>query len=155
GPAEGQLDSRSWREDAAPVQAMLANYRNREAYEARVDREHPRDAAERQLLAALGATAQIRARLTLAVASSYIPLREVGRAAFLQVFDVARCMARRIGAELSARGALDTADDVFFLTTGEILAAPPPDARTRIAARRGHWQRHRQLELPDAWVGPA
>src|SRR4029077_16582161 len=93
GPDEGNLQSRSWREDPTPVHTMLAQYqrasvespREREAAQA----EH-RAEAEARLMSGLGASKRPQARLTMRLARRYIPLREVGKSGFLHTLDAAR-----------------------------------------------------------------
>src|SRR5204863_8282444 len=65
----------------------------------------------------------------------------------------ARCMARRIGDDLTARGVLDDADDVFFLTVDELLGDLPADPRGEVAFRRQQRDHYEGLEIPEAWVG--
>jgi pyruvate,water dikinase len=57
----------------------------------------------------------------LRLSDRYLPLREVGKAAFLMALDVARFAARRHGAELVAKGVLAEPDDVFAFTVPEIV----------------------------------
>ena len=40
----------------------------------------------------------MKTRVLIRQARTYIPLRQAGRSTFLKTYDVARCMARRIGA---------------------------------------------------------
>lgn len=154
GPLEGQLHSRSWREDPSPVNALLAGYRSRESF---VDASPASAAADEEaLMAKLGRGDRLRARLVLRIVRSCMPLREVGRAAFLQAFDVARCMARRIGSALAAQRVLGDAEDVFFLTMDELLSeAPTAGSRDRAVQRRETWKSRHALHLPDSWIGPA
>ncbi|HEV3055922.1 MAG TPA: hypothetical protein VGX45_14770, partial [Solirubrobacteraceae bacterium] len=100
GPDEGDLSNRTWREDRAPLESIARGY-------LRSDLENPRDReqrqvqrrieAERRVLAGLSAPARPGARLTMKLAATYIPLREVGKAAFLHALDAARCGARAGG----------------------------------------------------------
>jgi pyruvate,water dikinase len=89
----------------------------------------------------------------LGLAGRHIPLREVGKVCFLQAIDVGRCAARELGDALMRHGALDAADDVYFLTFDELVAGVPSDARERVAARQALHARYAQLDLPQAWVG--
>ena len=156
GPAEGQLASRSWREDPAPLEALLSSYRGRQTVDDdRAARDADRAGAASELFATLGPIGRARARATLSLARTYIPLREVGRATFLKAFDVIRCMSRRIGAELVGRGIVDDIEDVFFLTADEVLGALPADPRREIMFRKDRRDAHLGVELADSWVGPA
>jgi len=153
GPAEGQLASRSWREDQAPLLALLDAYRTKDAPLVGPDAGQ-RTVAEEKLFGGLSRGGKIRARLTLRLARSYIPLREVGRATFLKAFDVARAMSRQIGSELQAAGVIADSEDVFYLTFDEVLAVTAGDLREVVAERRRSRDEYLTLELPDAWIGP-
>ena len=158
GPDEGNLQSRSWREDRAPVQAVMAQYqragvdspREREARQA----EH-RAEAEARLMAGLGASKRPQARFTMRLAKRYIPLREVGKSGFLHTLDAARCAARAAGSVLAERGLIADPEDAFFLTYDEFLALPDREDQLRdlIAERRERHARYEQLELPAYWTG--
>ena len=84
-----------------------------------------------------------------------MPLREVGKAAFLQCIDVGRAASRRLGELLVADGTLADADDVALLTTAELRAdALPADVarrRSRNGGRSG--ERHLSVRVPDSWTG--
>jgi phosphohistidine swiveling domain-containing protein len=154
GPAEGQLASRSWREDPTPIEALLAGYRESEAPGSeRSEQSGARRAAEAELFGSMGRAGRARAQLTLRLARRFIPLRQVGRSNFLKGYDVGRCMARRIGDELVATDVLDDAEDVFFLTLGEVLGALPSDVRATVKERKAQRDAYLALELPESWVG--
>lgn len=154
GPAEGELSSWSWREDPSPLETLLDAYRERERPGQTRGRPNlDRNDAEAELFAACGRLTRLRVRVILGLARRFIPMREEGRATFLKSYDVARCMARRIGLELAERGLLDEADDVFFLTDPELLDDVPTDARSEVAFRRARYQRYRNMELPERWQG--
>jgi pyruvate,water dikinase len=89
----------------------------------------------------------------LRLAARYVPLREVGKAAFLQSIDVARAAARRLGDLLVADGTLTDPDDVQLLTTSELRGSLPPDVRAVVEARRTQRRRYLAQRLPDSWVG--
>jgi pyruvate,water dikinase len=110
--------------------------------------------AEAELLAALPALRRKPAQLVLGVAARLIPLRGVGKAAFLRCSDVGRTAARVIGAELAAQGVLEDPEDVFMFTIDELLR---PDLRDRewgvIAERRATRAEYKQLDVPEFWDG--
>jgi pyruvate,water dikinase len=157
GPFEGELSGVSWREDQAPLRNMLDGYRSMDetANPAAVEatRATARREAESRLLAALPRTGRAQARLVLALAGRYLPLRGVGKVAFLQSLDVARAAARRIGVLLAADGTLAEPEDVFYLTAPEILGRPPATARQLVAERRAIRESYRTLRLPTFWTG--
>jgi pyruvate,water dikinase len=157
GPSEGQLASRPWREDRRAIEDICRTYRRMG------DDEHPRARerrqietrleAERRLLAALPPAHRLAARITLRVAARYLPLREVGKASFLQSVDAGRAAARQIGDELLRAGRLAEREDVFFLTMDEITAEPAPDLAGRAGGRRLQHADYLELQLPERWVG--
>jgi hypothetical protein len=156
GPAEGEISTRSWREDPAPLEALLATYRTMDdsaaptSVEAR--RAAEREAATADLLARLPASRRPAARVLLAAARRHVPLREVGKAAFLQALDGARAAARVLGDELAGAGTIGHADDVCYLTVDEILGPLPTDAKAVVAFRRGKREEYLGLRVPDTWT---
>jgi hypothetical protein len=115
------------------------------------------EALEEQLLgsvlAGLRGPGRVAGRMVLSIARRYIPLREVGKAAFLQTIDGARAATRFLGAHLVADGVLDAPGDVCFLTVDELTGRLPGDVRGVVAQRRAVFERYRALRLPDTWVG--
>ena len=156
GPEEGQIHGRSWREDPAPLEALLAGYR-RSGEAPTTDRPQQaaaRRLAETQLLSSLSRVGRLRARTTLRLARHFIPLRQVGRSNFLRAYDVARCMARRIGDELTSAGMLADPEDVFYLTLEEALGDLPPDPQATVADRRATRDAYLDMQVPESWIGP-
>lgn len=159
GPNEGELAARVWRLDRRPLERLLDSYRalpdEQDPRRMEARRSAEREAGEREVLAALPRARRTPARLVLALAGRYVPLRGTGKAAFLQCVDVARHSARILGADLVSSGRLEAADDVFLLTLDELGAAtgPPPDAPTLVAERRALRERYVSLELPAFFDG--
>ena len=58
--------------------------------------------------------------MLLKIARRYIPLREVGKTAFLQTLDTGRAAARIVGEDLARRGVVGDPEDVFYLTVAEL-----------------------------------
>jgi pyruvate,water dikinase len=159
GPAEGEISTRSWREDPSPLEALLATYRTMDDSAAptavEAQRVAEREAATAELLAGLGRTKRPGAKVLLGAAKRHIPLREVGKAAFLQALDGARAAARVLGEELAGDGTVGDPDDVCYLTVDEIFGSLPPDPKEVVAFRRGKREEYLSLRLPDTWTGPA
>jgi phosphohistidine swiveling domain-containing protein len=155
--SEGQLASRSWREDGRGIEDICALYRGlpdeQDPTRRANEQARSRRAAEDTVIAALPRARRPLARLTLAVAARYLPLREVGKAAFLQAIDGARAAAREIGDRLVDREVIDDREDVFFATLDEITGTPPADLRDRIASRRNKNAEYAGFELPERWTG--
>lgn len=157
GPSEGELSSRTWREAPQPLEALLGSYRQMpvdadpRAAEAR--RAEERRVAERRVLATLGPVARRRALLVFRMARRYVPLREVGKATFLQVLDVVRHCARIIGSALARQGVLAEPEDVFFLTIDELAGSVPRDARELVAFRRERREGYLSFRIPELFQG--
>jgi pyruvate,water dikinase len=156
GPNEGEISGRVWREDATALRELLDGYRHLPDEQDPARGLHAkaaeRDQLERDLLARVPAAKRPAARLTLRLAAAIIPVRGVGKSAFLQSLDMARGAARRIGHHLVADGQLDDVEDIFFLTTSEI-GDPPSAARELVARRRERHAFYRTLEIPTSWTG--
>jgi pyruvate,water dikinase len=156
GPADGELSSRSWREDPTPIEQLAASYRtlpeSRSPAAAEARRRRDREAAAGELLDRVRGFDRLRAEGLLRLARRYVPLRVIAKAAFQQTFDVARAAARRIGALHADAGRLDDAEDVFYLTREELLQ-PPGDARARVASRRALRSAYQLQDLPLEFSG--
>jgi pyruvate,water dikinase len=156
GPGEGELSSRVWREDAEPVHALVRQYASRPDSEAPDALARKRSAdrvrAKAELLAKLPGSKRAGAKLILRLADRGLPLRGVGKVAFLRSLDVARLAARRIGADLSQAGVIADPEDVFFLSATE-LVTDHDDLAPVVAERRA--QREPWLDdlIPGAWRG--
>ncbi len=111
------------------------------------------DAMRREVIAAVPRSQRASTRLLLRLAARRLPIRGVGKRAFLQAFDVARGSARRAGEELAAAGALEQPDDVFYLTDVELTGGLPPDARDLVARRRERRAEYELLTIPGSWRG--
>jgi len=157
GPLEGEISSRVWREDPAPLERMITGYAARpdsddpRQYERRA-REHLPE-LQRSVLAALPPSRRPAARLLLTLAERTLPLRGVGKRSFLQSLDVARGTARRLGEHLAAQGELDSAEDVFQLTIDELTGGLPADARDLAKLRRQRGCDYVAMRLPASWRG--
>lgn len=155
GPDEGEIAGRVWREQPTPVLHLLTQYRDRDGDEspAQVHLRTVADrlAAERELMAALPRAARAPARLLLGAAARTMPLRGVGKVAFLQSLDVARAAARRAGELLAEAGDLDSPDDVVLLTEAELLTGGR--RRDLVTERRAQRAAHLAVALPTGWRG--
>ena len=150
GPDEGQISSWSWREDDTPLRALLDRYRSMPARRTSATQGDRAD-AEATLLAGLSRARRARARAVLRFVDTYLPLREVGKAAFLQCIDGGRHAAHAAGRRLVAEGRLASVDDVALLTVDELVAgAVDPDRVERRRARRAELL---AVDLPDSFVG--
>lgn len=157
GPREGDIATTVWREDPAPVHRLVAAYRASAEVDNPVGAEQAqirrRGELEKHLLAGLSAPRRPAARAVLGLAGKYLPLRGVGKVAFLQGVDVTRMAARRLGKLKVATGELADCEDVFFLTLDELRTGWPSGAAELVADRRARYAHYRTLDLPELWVG--
>jgi pyruvate,water dikinase len=158
GPTEGEISTRSWREDPAPVAQLLETYRGMDESaapaEVEAGRAREREAATAALLSALPAAKRPAAKFLLGATRRHIPLREVGKTAFLQLVDTARASARVVGEDLARRGVVGDPDDVFYLTVGEVLDPSLGDGiKDAVAFRRERRDEYLTVKLPDSWTG--
>lgn len=156
GPDEGEISSPSWREDPGLVTVLATRYAEQgreDGDRERTQRRERRRLAERELLAALTPPRRARARVVLRLAERYLPLREIGKAAFLMAVDVARFAVRRRGAELAEAMLLADPDDIFCFTVEEVLDGLPADAAELAEFRRAKRREYQALRVPDVWLG--
>jgi pyruvate,water dikinase len=157
GPLEGELSSRVWREDASPLERMIAAYRSVSDAESPLLRGQVANerlpGLQREVLAAVPASRRTATRLLLQIAARTIPLRGVGKRSYLQCLDVARCAGRRIGALLARDNKLEHPDDSFYLTSNELCGRVPDDASELVALRRERRAEYAALDLPGSWRG--
>ncbi len=158
GPTEGEISSRSWREDRAPVAQLLETYRGMDEAAApeavEKARVAEREKATATLMAALPPSRRPAARLVLGATRRYIPLREVGKTAFLQSLDTARAAARMVGDDLARRGVVGDPDDVFYLTVAELIDPTLSDGiKEVVAVRRERRDEYLKFKLPESWTG--
>jgi pyruvate,water dikinase len=157
GPEEGEMSSLAWREDPAPVAVLIESYAALDAAarpgSTEAERRARRVDAERALIAACRTSSRARVRAILRLTARHLPLRQLGHNASTQMCDAARADVRRLGPLLVASGALADAEDVFYLTVGELTSGLPADARHRVAARRETRARDSLVQLPNEWIG--
>jgi pyruvate,water dikinase len=157
GPMEGELSSAVWREDPAPLNKLLRDYAQRaDADDPRLHSERRRAAAkavQRQMLAAMPLAARPLVWLLLKLAAKRIPMRGIPKRSFLQLFDVLRVCARRVGEILVMQGKLVEPDDVFYLTIEELSGELPGNARQLVALRRARRADYLGTAVPSDWQG--
>lgn len=156
-PSEAEIASVAWREDRAPLERLVQQYRvlgSESSPQLRAATQHQaRLDAESRVRAALAGPSRVKATLILRTAKRYIPLREVGKAAFLQTIDGARAAARFLGNHWAGVGVLDQPDDVYYLTFDELTIRLPDSPRSIVADRRTLHTQYEQMSLPDQWIG--
>lgn len=153
---EIELSQPTWREAPEHIERLAAKYRDAErpdtAAQAR-QRALVREAAERELLAALPRPKRPIAALLLRLARTFIPMREEGKALLAKGFDGTRVAVRARGRELVEAGVIDLEDDVFYLSFDEVNGVPPEDARKVIAIRRELRTAYEKFDVPEHWAG--
>ncbi|QSE92090.1 phosphoenolpyruvate-utilizing protein [Rhodococcus pseudokoreensis] len=160
GPYEGNVYTRSWREDDAPLRNLIKSYRNRPELVRPTDREShsitERISAEKELLAALPPIRRQSVLFMLRRAAGLTRKLELTKAAYLMALDGCRAAARALGSDLVARGRLSDCDDVFFLTIDEldeVLNDTSRDVRGVISFRKAERRKYEQITLPVAFTG--
>lgn len=156
-PDEGELSSRSWREDPTPIRRTLETIKDlpeSEHADNQVQRQaEQREHLERQLLANLPKSKRRNAKLVLRIAKRYVPLREICRGMMHRVFDTMRAHARNLGERLTEEGRLPDADAVFYLELDELLGPLPADVSERVAFRRERRAHYQTLDVPALFRG--
>jgi rifampicin phosphotransferase len=154
---EGELSARSWREDPSPVRDLIASYAARgedgDPGRAEAARMARRSELEGQFLVALSARRGPLGRVLLRLARTFVPLRGVAKGSFVQVLDVVRAAARRLGTHLAEAGVLADREDVFYLTLPEIREGLTVDVRDAVAMRRAERATYEALEIPTVFHG--
>lgn len=157
GPNEGELSARVWRLDRAPLERLVAAYREmpdeRDPRRVVVGRGEERRRAEMELMRALPRWQRPPTRALLEVAAKLIPLRGIGKAAFLQCVDVARDAARVCGEVLARGGVFAEPEDAFWLTVDELAGPLAPDVGALVATRREVTEGYLRLGVPEGWQG--
>jgi phosphohistidine swiveling domain-containing protein len=155
GPNEGDVSATVWRENPEPVRTLIESYRTKtDAPNADAgERTRRRKQAEADFIARLPRLKRPAGRAAIALAGKYVPMRGIGKVAFLQGVDVARAATRRVGELLATAGKIDNPEDAFFLTIDELNAGCPANARDLIAERRGLYAHYRTIDLPTFWRG--
>jgi phosphohistidine swiveling domain-containing protein len=157
GPFEGEISSRVWREEPAPLLRMIEGYLEKQASESPLLREQQARARlprlQREVVAELPRLHRPAALALLHYAARTLPLRGVGKASFLQAIDVARACARRAGEHLAEAGTFEDPDDVFYLTVPELTGGVPAHAAQLVAQRRQTRIAHQCVRLPGSWRG--
>ncbi len=117
-----------------------------------------RERATRRMLVQLHGPRRTLFRRLVAWAQRFAPLREDALADVGLGWPVLRRMLHEIGRRLVTNHAIDTPDDVFWLTLDELRQAalaldagqPPASYHPVIAERRATWERERALTPPAA-----
>ena len=156
GSREGEIASRSWREDPAPVRMLAKRYAKLDESDDPRPREEravrERGRLEAELRVALPASERAELGRAFELAATCLPMREAGRATLTIALDGMRAAARVIGRELARTGRLGVEEDVFFATRTELLD-PPGDLRGRVEERRSLRAAYARFDLPETWQG--
>ncbi|HEU0105647.1 MAG TPA: PEP/pyruvate-binding domain-containing protein, partial [Vicinamibacteria bacterium] len=136
--SEGELRTRTWREDPTPVLQALATLAAgaRPAGFTQAAAAEQREAEEQAILSRLGALRRAMLRRALAGARDGVRAREQTKSMAVELVDAGRRLARLAGARLVAEGRLAAADDVFFLAVSELREALSGASPSAAALRR-------------------
>jgi pyruvate,water dikinase len=161
-PDEGELSTRSWREDPAALKPVLDAYRRLDDGDgppARLGRTRAAyDVAYGRVRA--GATPSQRVELVVLarIARQFTPARELGKTLMLLCLDAGRAGARRLGEVMAGDGILGDPDDVFYVQRSELPAAlrgtlDRDTLRRRVEERRALRRAYAEVHLPVAFHG--
>ena len=106
-----------------------------------------RTEAER-LVRALGGPRGFLARRLLGAGQSYAAHVDDAVFHFQRVLALVRATFLEVGQRLARRGAVERAEDVFYLERDEVWAPPPADLAERVTQRRQLRERQRRLAPP-------
>lgn len=154
---EGELSATAWREDPAPVRDLIASYASRDDAAdptlSEAARTNRRLELEQEFIARLSPVRRPLGHLLLRLARTFVPLRGVAKGSFVQMLDVVRAAARRLGEHLVAVGAFADREDVFYLTLPELRGGMPTDVRQVVSARRAERAAYQGMEVPQVFRG--
>lgn len=160
GPNEGNVFTRSWRENPTSLRSVSSSMATRDEVPRPRDRETQAitrgDDARADLLRRSGPMMRPVLRQVFTRARNIVRNNEMGKAGYLMALDGCRAAARQIGRDQIAAGRLDDADDVFFLTIEEIaelIDGRLPSARELIAHRRTTRADYKRMVLPVSFTG--
>ncbi|HEY8491987.1 MAG TPA: PEP/pyruvate-binding domain-containing protein, partial [Dehalococcoidia bacterium] len=163
GVMEGELSAPSWAEDPGYVLEMVANFLQADEaaspYRVHERQRREREAAERNVRARLNPVQRAVFNYVLGQAQTYVPLREATKSLLIKSGHGQRPFGAEVARRLAAMGAIDAADDYYYLTLEEALALleqgprAVPDARERVARRRAEYRRNAGVRLPESFTG--
>ncbi|MEW9552221.1 PEP/pyruvate-binding domain-containing protein [Nonomuraea sp. NPDC050783] len=151
-----------WADDPAPLFATIANYLRVDDPEQAPDARFAAAAARAERTIGTLTRRALRRRPVRGLPAVFLMrrsreltgLRELVKFAWLPAIQAARRQLLLAGADLAARGRLERADDIMFLTLDEARAAAAhegTDQRRLVAARRAEYERElRRPVVPGA-----
>ena len=159
GPNEGEVSSRSWREDPAPLKGLLDAQRGQRAERrsavAASAVKAARAKAEEKLLGRMPRMQRPFAKLAFLLADRVVPLRETSKAACLgKPVDVCRMAARALGRRLAEQDVIADAEDVFMLTLDELTGGSSRAWKALVEERRQLHRAYQQLDVAETFEGP-
>jgi phosphohistidine swiveling domain-containing protein len=160
GPHEGNVFTRTWREQPDRVTAMAASLSRRtDAPRPRESERHAlakRIDAEAKLIRDVPAQWRTAMKWMLAKLERVVRANQLGRSTYLMCLDGCRAAARDIGQEQVKAGTLREVDDVFFFSVPELSALVNvgiPDAAALVAERRATRELYRSVRIPSSFTG--
>jgi pyruvate,water dikinase len=160
---EFELASPRWREDPTFVLTVIRNYLHADAAldPATGLSQHraPSDVAMNHVTRQMGPLKGWLFRRVLHAYKAYVPLRENMKYRLMEGYEALRHCFLLLGDRLCTAGALDSREDIFFLTAGEVLAAVRDGAidageiRAKVNRRRAERACQEQFQPPEMIVG--
>ncbi len=160
GPSEIDITRPRWAEDPSPLLQVVVGSLQHEtggthrARHARQVADGEAAAARLEAAARRGVVGFARAAVVRRLAHAargLLSVREHPKFLLVQVLWRVKRVVEAAADDLVAAGRLDAADDVWFLSLAELVAAldaPAVDVRPRVAARRAEHRRHLHLRPP-------
>ena len=147
--AEFDLGVKRWSEDPAHLLGAIANYLRLKDDALAPDAQFARGAREAEaMIKTLSSRVHGPRRIVLRFLLSRVRrlggLREQPKFQVMRIFALGHALIAPVGVELAARGLLETADDVFFLTLPDLRSAiAGDDLRKTVADRRAMYRREK------------
>jgi pyruvate,water dikinase len=150
-----------WRQDPSPVVRTLVQYLElpEDAAPARLlDRQAAeREETTRELLARMGPVRRLLMRVVLAYARRWVVLREATKSAVVQSSRLLDHYLPEVQRRMVAAGVIDSPEDIFFLSEGELGAFLRGELResqrAAVLRRRVAYERDRHIRLPERFSG--
>lgn len=162
GPNEGNVFTKSWREQPQRVQALVETYRKRTDVARPRDLERiareKRQVAIKQALQGAPRSVRFAMQFSLTRLGNLTRSLELTKASYLRALDAARAAARAIGDDFVDRGILNCVEDTFFLNVEEIRQVARGTLQSDVAQkivdyRRAQRVRYAECRLPISFTG--
>jgi pyruvate,water dikinase len=160
GPNEGNVFTRSWREDPTVLRSIAVAMAERAGSLRPRDREAAAvasgNAARAELLRRSNPVMRVVLNEAFKRARNIVRNNEIGKSGYLMALDGCRAAAREVGRSQVRSGRLADVDDVFFLTIPEIaelIDGRLPAVADIVDYRKGTRADYQRMVLPVSFTG--